>query len=151
MKTNSGFSLLELMICVAIIADIAVIAVPSFVRSREFAQDTRFGSDLRIAVEAFEMYAAEHNGYPPNAPTAVVPQGMAQYLQSVNWGAGNTIGGEWAWDNNRNGSVAAVCVEFRSPPNELRMARIDERFDNGILTTGSFRKVSDTRYGFMIE
>jgi hypothetical protein len=42
-------------------------------------------------------------------------------------------------------------VEFRSAPDELRMVRIDERIDNGILTTGAFRKVSDTRYAFIIE
>jgi prepilin-type N-terminal cleavage/methylation domain-containing protein len=151
MKSNAAFSMLELMISVAIIADIAVIAVPSFIRSREFAQDSRFASDLRIAVDAFEMYAAENNGYPPNAPTATVPQGMDQYLRAMNWSAGNTIGGEWAWDNNRNGSIAAVCVEFRSAADELRMVRIDERIDNGILTTGAFRKISDNRYGFIIE
>lgn len=151
MKSNAAFSMLELMISVAIVADIAVIAVPSFIRSREFAQDSRFASDLRTAVDAFEMYAAENNGYPPNAPTATVPMGMDQYLRAMNWSAGNTIGGEWAWDNNRNGSVAAVCVAFRGAADELRMVRIDERIDNGILTTGAFRKISDNRYGFIIE
>lgn len=151
MKINSGFSMLELMISVAIIADIAVIAVPSFLRSREFAQNSRFASDLRTAVDAFEMYAAESNGYPPNAPSAVIPPGMDQYLQAMNWTGSNTIAGQWAWDNNRNGSVAAVCVEFSSAPDDLRMVRIDERIDNGILTTGAFRKISETRYGFIIE
>jgi prepilin-type N-terminal cleavage/methylation domain-containing protein len=151
MKSNAAFSMLELMISVAIIADIAVIAVPSFLRSREFAQDTRFASDLRTAVDAFEMYAAENNGYPPNSPTATVPQGMDQYLRAMSWSAGNSIGGEWAWDSNRNGSIAAVCVQFSFTPDELRMLRIDERIDNGILTTGAFRKISDTRYGYIIE
>lgn len=143
--------MLELMISVAIVADIAVIAVPSFIRSREFAQNTRFASDLRIAVDAFEMFAAENNGYPQNAPTGVVPPGMDQYLRAVNWSGFNTIGGEWAWDNNRNGSSAAVCAEFRKAPDELRMTRIDERIDNGILTTGAFRKISSTRYAYIIE
>ena len=151
MRTNAGFSMLELMISVAIIADIAVIAVPSFIRSREFAQDTRFASDLRMAVDAFEMYAAENNSYPPNAPTGTVPTGMTHYLRSMNWAADNSLGGEWTWDNHRNGSNAAVGVEFRSAPDDLRMIRIDERIDNGILATGTFRKISGTRYGFIIE
>jgi len=151
MKSNAAFNMLELMISVAILADIAVIAVPSFVRSREFAQDARFANDLRAAVDAFEMYAAENNGYPPNAPTATVPPGMDQYLRAMTWSAGNSIGGEWAWDNNRNGSVAAVCVDFRFRADEVRMSRIDERIDNGILATGAFRKISDTRYGYIIE
>lgn len=151
MKSNAAFSLLELMISVAIIADLAVIAVPSFIRSREFAQDSRFSADLRTAVDAFEMYAAENNGYPQNSPTGIVPPGMNQYLRAMSWSGRNTIGGEWAWDNNRNGSVAAVCVEFRSAADELRMTRVDERIDNGVLSTGAFRKLSETRYGFIIE
>src|SRR6266853_1605224 len=110
MKKNSGFSLLEIMIVVAIIADIVVIAVPSYMRSRQFTQDTRFMTDLRTAVDGFEMYAAERSSYPPNAAPGVVPAGMQQYLSGVDWSNPNTLGGSWNWDNNRNGSVAAVGV-----------------------------------------
>ncbi|HYR59515.1 MAG TPA: type II secretion system protein [Chthoniobacteraceae bacterium] len=151
MKKNSGFSLLEIMIVVAIIADIVVIAVPSYMRSRQFTQDTRFMTDLRTAVDGFEMYAAERSSYPPNAAPGVVPAGMQQYLSGVDWSNPNTLGGSWNWDNNRNGSVAAVGVLFPGGGDDVRMSSIDERMDNGILTTGGFRKKTENIYALVIE
>jgi prepilin-type N-terminal cleavage/methylation domain-containing protein len=153
MKRNSGFTLLELMIVIAIIADLAVIAMPSFYRSRAFAQDTRFMTDLRAAVDGFDMYAAEHSSYPPNAAGAgVIPTGMQQYLAGMDWSNGTTIGGTWNWDHDRNGSVAAVGVLFANGSgDDVRMADIDERMDNGILTTGGFRKKTADIYAQIIE
>jgi prepilin-type N-terminal cleavage/methylation domain-containing protein len=151
-KRNSGFSLLEIMIVVAILADLALIALPAFIRARDFAQDTRFMTDLRTATDGFEMYASEHNSYPPNAGTGVVPAGMQQYLAGMDWTSPTTIGGNWNWDNNQNGSVAAVGVLFpNASGDDVRMADIDERIDNGILSTGGFRKQTDSIYAHIIE
>lgn len=151
-KRNAGFSLLEILIVIAIILDIALIAMPSFARSRKFAQDTRFMVDLRIAIDGFDMYAAERNGYPPNAGQGVIPAGMQQYLSGMDWTGNTPIGGVWNWDNNRNGSVAAVGVLFSGGGgDDVRMADIDERIDNGILTTGGFRKKTEDIYAHVIE
>jgi prepilin-type N-terminal cleavage/methylation domain-containing protein len=152
MKRNSGFSLLEIMIAVAIILDIALIAMPSYMRSRKFAQDTRFMTDLRAAVDGFDMYAAEHSSYPPNAGPGVIPAGMQQYLAGMNWSGPTPIGGTWNWDNNRNGSIAAVGVLLPAgTADDLRMTTIDERIDNGILTTGGFRKKTEEIYAHITE
>ena len=152
MKRNSGFSLIEIMIVVAIIADIVAIAMPSYMRARKFTQDTRFMTDLRAAVDGFDMYAAEHSSYPPNAGTGVVPAGMQQYLAGMDFTGPTPIGGTWNWDNNRNGSVAAVGVLFTGGGgDDVRMAEIDERMDNGILTTGGFRKKTADQYTHIIE
>ncbi len=145
-KRTSGFTLIEIMIVAAIIVDIALIAMPSYMRSRKFAQDTRFMTDLRAASDGFDMYAAERNSYPPNAGPGVIPAGMQQYLAGVDWASETPIGGTWNWDNNRNGSIAAVGVLFSSTGDDVRMAGIDERIDNGILTTGGFRKKTDVLY-----
>ena len=149
-KRHAAFTLIELMIVVAILMDLAIIAMPSFIRARKTAQNARFTSDLRAATTAFEMYAAENNRYPESAAPGVVPPGMAIYLQSFNWRGTNTIGGSWVWDYNSNGVIAAVAVVL--PGNDdLRMTDIDTRIDNGILTTGGFRKMTATRYAHIIE
>ena len=152
LKKKSGFSLLEIMIVCAIILDIALIALPSFVRSRKFAQNTRFMTDLRTCVDGFEMYAAEHSSYPPNAGPGVIPAGMPQYLAGLDWTSPTSIGGTWNWDNNRNGSVAAVGLLYANGSgDDVRMADIDERLDNGILTTGGFRKKTANIFAQILE
>lgn len=59
--SNKGFTLVEIMIVVAIIALLASIAVPSFLRSRKRAQATRVLEDLRLLDSACDQYAIEYN------------------------------------------------------------------------------------------
>ena len=149
-KRHAAFTLVELMLVVAILVNLAIIAMPSFIRARKSAQNARFSSDLRAATTAFEMYAAENNKYPPDAAPGIVPTGMSIYLQGFNWTATNTLGGSWAWDHNSNGLTAGIAVIL--PGNDhLRMTDIDTQIDNGILTTGGFRKMTSTRYAHIIE
>jgi prepilin-type N-terminal cleavage/methylation domain-containing protein len=56
-----GFTLVEIMIVVAIIALLASIAVPNFLRARKRAQATRILSDLRVLDSAVDEYAIENN------------------------------------------------------------------------------------------
>ena len=56
-----GFTLVEIMIVVAIIALLASIAVPGFMRARKRSQATRILNDLRLLDGAVDMYAIENN------------------------------------------------------------------------------------------
>ena len=63
-KLNSkrgGFTLVEIMIVVAIIALLASIAVPNFLRSRKRSQATQVLEDLRLIDAAVDQYAIENN------------------------------------------------------------------------------------------
>ena len=151
MKRNAGFTLVELMIVVAIIADLCVIALPSYQRSRQSAQNARFASDLRVASSAFEMYATENNRYPAESAVSQLPPGMDQYLRGVSWSAQNSLGGHWDWDYDQGYCKAAVCVELPTDADPLQMVDIDTRIDNGILSTGTFRERSVRRYAYIIE
>ena len=56
---RAGFTLVEIMIVVAIIALLAAIAVPNFLRSRKRSQATQVLEDLRIIDSAVDQYAIE--------------------------------------------------------------------------------------------
>jgi prepilin-type N-terminal cleavage/methylation domain-containing protein len=60
-KSRHGFTLVEIMIVVAIIALLASIAVPGFLRARKRSQASRIINDLRLIDGALDMYAIENN------------------------------------------------------------------------------------------
>ena len=60
-KRRGGFTLVEIMIVVAIIALLAAIAVPGFLRARKRSQATRILNDLRLIDAACDQYAIETN------------------------------------------------------------------------------------------
>jgi len=60
-KRHGGFTLVEIMIVVAIIALLAAIAVPGFLRARKRSQASRVINDLRLIDSAVDQYAIENN------------------------------------------------------------------------------------------
>src|ERR1700758_2647594 len=58
-KKRGGFTLVEIMIVVAIIALLAAIAVPGFLRARKRAQASKILNDLRMIDAAVDQYAIE--------------------------------------------------------------------------------------------
>lgn len=58
---HSGFTLVEIMIVVAIIALLAAIAVPGFLRARKRSQASKILNDLRLISGAIDQYAIENN------------------------------------------------------------------------------------------
>jgi prepilin-type N-terminal cleavage/methylation domain-containing protein len=58
-KRRGGFTLVEIMIVVAIIALLAAIAVPGFLRARKRSQASRILNDLRMIDSAVDQYSIE--------------------------------------------------------------------------------------------
>jgi type IV pilus assembly protein PilA len=62
MKSNRGFSLLELLIVVGIILIIATIAIPSLLRSRQSANESAAVADLRLVDTVEVTYSTGNRG-----------------------------------------------------------------------------------------
>ena len=58
-RKQNAFTLVEIMIVVAIIALLAAIAVPGFLRARKRSQASTILNDLRLIDSAIEQYAIE--------------------------------------------------------------------------------------------
>jgi prepilin-type N-terminal cleavage/methylation domain-containing protein len=84
MKLNtsrrSGFTLVEIMIVVAIIGLLAAIAIPNFVRARATAQKNTCINNLRQIDGAIQQWALEEK---KGADDAVVPADVLPYLKGA--------------------------------------------------------------------
>ena len=71
MKNHRGFSLLELLIVVAIILIIATIAIPSLLRSRQAANESAAVSNIRTVNTAEVTYLSSAGGSYGSLPELV--------------------------------------------------------------------------------
>ena len=65
--SRKGFTLVEVMIVVAIIALLAAIAIPNVLRGRTTANEAAAVGNARAVMSALEMYRAVNNQYPAAA------------------------------------------------------------------------------------
>jgi general secretion pathway protein G len=79
LKSPSGFTLVELMIVVAIIGILATIAVPSYRQSIVKAREAVLKQDLFTMRDLLDQYRADKGKYPPSLTDLVT----ATYLRAV--------------------------------------------------------------------
>jgi len=78
-RTRRAFTLIELLIVVAIIAILAAIAVPNFLEAQVRAKVSRAKADMRSLVTALESYRIDFSTYPVPADEdgLIIPLGLA--------------------------------------------------------------------------
>jgi len=81
-QARSAFTLIELLIVVAIISILASIAVPNFTEAQIRAKAARIQADMRTILVGLESYMVDHNAYPPrHTPNEVLPMLGTKALQ----------------------------------------------------------------------
>ena len=66
-RARSAFTLIELLIVVAIISILAAVAVPNFLEAQARSKVARVKTDMRSFVTAIEAYRVDGDAYPPPA------------------------------------------------------------------------------------
>jgi general secretion pathway protein G len=78
-KRESGFTLIELIIVMAIIAILASIAVPSYLSSMKAAKEAVLNEDLHVMRSAIDSYTMDKQ----KAPQSLEDLVQAGYLKSI--------------------------------------------------------------------
>jgi type IV pilus assembly protein PilA len=105
LEDDRGFTLIELMVVVLIIAILLAIAIPTFLGLRERAQDRAAQSDLRNGLTAAKAFYTDDESYTNFDVTA-----------------GEAIEPSLVWDNN--GTVVEGEVEIALANNQQVMLRV---------------------------
>jgi type IV pilus assembly protein PilA len=90
-KNKKGFTLLELMIVIAIISILTAIAIPQFSSYRKRAYMTATKSDVKNAHIALQNYISEHSTVVIPAVSATGPATLATPYESARVSANVTV------------------------------------------------------------
>ena len=136
-----GFTLVETMITVAIIALIASFAMPSWQRARKRSQADALINELRVTGEAFQVYSAEKGSLPPTAGAfSAIPTGMVSYMpKRSTWTTVSPTGGYWYWWNFAPGGVwgfSGIIGVYNPNFDPDQLTHIDTTMDDGDPNTG---------------
>src|SRR4051812_16660660 len=142
-----AFSLVELMVVVAIISVLCTMALPAFARLKTRARSTVIASDLRVFSQAFDQYVHENGAWPPDAAAGVLPPAMVDRLNEVSWTRTTPLGGKYKWEYNQVhfGTRYTAAISISPAPGAPlpldlnQLIDLDQTIDDGDLLHGNLR------------
>ncbi len=110
-----GFTLVELLVVMAILAILATVTLANFRTSQIKARDAQRKHDLRQIVNALEAYFSDHNGYPEASNGKIMACGCQDPGLACGWD--DPVGQREFCDGNNTVYMAKVPGDPLSDPN----------------------------------
>jgi prepilin-type N-terminal cleavage/methylation domain-containing protein len=148
-----GFTLVEVLIVVVILGILAAIVIPTVANAVGDSEQTMFSQNLRSFVSAALLFREETGSPLEDSSSGALPAGFGLYVREHHWTGGTPIGGVWDAERNSYGVQSALGVHFNGQGqtrDDAYMTRIDVMLDDGVLTTGTFRKIASDRYYWIL-
>lgn len=120
-RYERGFTLIEMMVVVAIIAILVSILIPNFIRARAQAQTAACEANVKEIATALELYQTDHQQYPNVSSATDVTNSepnLAEYLKQTPVDPVNP-GGFYTYQvsnyNQGNASYTITCPGGHDP------------------------------------
>jgi prepilin-type N-terminal cleavage/methylation domain-containing protein len=137
-----GFTLVELLIVVAIIGILATIVIVNVVAVKIRARDAQRKSDLAQLQSAFEFYRADLGTYPPALPAcgSALTGGSSVYLSSVPCDPLNT--GQYKFSYTSTGATYTLTACLENINDSQKDAANNNAYCTGGSTNWSYTKTN---------
>jgi len=146
--SSRGFTLIEILMVIAIIGILATIAIPHYIDYKLRAKAASLTTEVKAAAQAFRTYKMENNTYPADRTPGVTPPEISSLIGNF-FSMTPSIGGQWDWDYQQFGITAGISV-YNPPLSIEELQKIDKLIDDNNLFTGAFRQRT-SGYIYVIE
>jgi len=145
-----GFTIIEIMIVLALIGILAAIAIPNYIQYRKKAQVAKMASDLVNFEKAYMIYAIEEGGFPNDTHLILPDQAkMGAHIDPEDWDKPTPLGGRFNWEGPDFYPYAGIAIDSGTAPVK-DFVLLDELMDDGNLSQGKFRQTPNGRYTYII-
>ncbi|NUP89453.1 MAG: prepilin-type N-terminal cleavage/methylation domain-containing protein [Candidatus Sumerlaeia bacterium] len=130
-KRARGFTLIEVLAAVAIIAILAAIAIPNLLDAQMRAKVSRASNDLRVIAMALEAYRLDAGDYPPHRGPGAEGHGEKEDVHVLN-GHGEP----------RNFGFRTIPLRLSTPVAYITASALPDPFKTGAVDTSGLPYVS---------